>query len=69
MLRNRVTLLDTAPIPGDGGELGLYQHGEDFLIKVVGGQDLMSTLTHGSADGLAEIACTPRSPVASGPAC
>ena len=58
MLRNRVTLLDTAPIPGDGGELGLYQHGEDFLIKVVGGQDLMSTRTHGSADALAEIACT-----------
>ncbi len=58
MLRNRVTLLDTAPIPGDGGKLGLYQHGEDFLIKVVGGQDLMSTRTHGSADALAEIACT-----------
>ncbi len=58
MLRNRVTLLDTAPIPGDGGELGLYQHGEDFLIRVVGGQDLMSTRTHGSADALAEIACT-----------
>ena len=53
-----MTLLDTAPIPGDGGELGLYQHGEDFLIKVVGGQDLMSTRTHGSADALAEIACT-----------
>jgi spermidine synthase len=58
MLRNRVTLLDTAPIPGDGGELGLYQHGEDFLIKVVGGQDLMTTRTHGSADALAEITCT-----------
>ena len=54
----RVTLLETAPIPGGGGELGLYQHGDDFVIKVVGGQDLMSTRTHGSADALAEIACT-----------
>ena len=53
----RVTLLETAPIPGDDGELGLYQHGEDFVIKVMGGQDLMSTRTHGSADALAEITC------------
>ena len=43
----RVTLLETAPIPGNDGELGLYQHGEDFVIKVMGGQDLMSTRTHG----------------------
>jgi len=57
MSRTRVKLLDTAPIPGDGGELGLYQHGEDFVIKVVGGQDLMSTRTHGSADALAELTC------------
>ena len=55
---NRVTLLDTAQIPGDSGELGLYQHGQDFIIRVMGGQDLMSTRTHGSADALAEIACT-----------
>ena len=54
----RVKLLDTAPIPGDRGELGLYEHGQDFVIKVMGGQDLMSTRTHGSADALAEIACT-----------
>ena len=53
----RVTLLDTAPIPGEGGELGLYQHGEDFVIKVMGGQDLMSTRTRGSADALAELTC------------
>ena len=58
MSNTRVTLLDTAPIPNSGGELGLYRHGEDFVIKVVGGQDLMSTRTHGSADALAEIACT-----------
>ena len=52
----RLTLLDTAPIPG-GGELALYELGEDFVIKVVGGQDLMSTRTHGSAEALAELAC------------
>jgi spermidine synthase len=52
----RVTLLDTAAIPG-GGELGLYEHGEDFVIKVMGGQDLMSTRTHGSADALADLTC------------
>ena len=53
----RLTLLDTAQVPGDGGEIGLYQLGDDFIIKVAGGQDLMSTRTHGSADALAEIAC------------
>ena len=57
MSRTRVKLLDTAPIPGDGGELGLYQHGEDFVIKVIGGQDLMSTRTHGSAEALADLTC------------
>lgn len=56
--RIRMTLLDTAPIPGGGGELGLYRQGEDFLIKVVGGQDLMSTRSHGSEDALARIAST-----------
>ena len=50
-----MTLLDTAPIPG-GGELGLYQHGDEFAIGIVGGQDLMCTRTHGSEDALAEIA-------------
>jgi spermidine synthase len=53
----RVTLLETAPIPGDGGELGLYEHGDDFVIKVMGGQDLMSTRTYGSADALADLTC------------
>ncbi len=58
MSKARMRLLDTAPIPDGGGELGLYEHGEDFVIKIVDGQDLMSTRTHGSADALAEIACT-----------
>ena len=58
MSRTHVKLLDTAPIPGDGGELGLYQCGEDFVIKVPGGQDLMSTRTYGSAEALADIPCS-----------
>ena len=57
MSNTRVTLLDTASIPNSADELGLYRHGEDFVIKVVGGQDLMSTRTHGSADALAELTC------------
>ena len=57
MSRTHVKLLDTATIPGGGGELGLYQHGGDFFIKVPGGQDLMSTRTYGSAEALAEIPC------------
>ncbi len=68
MSRTRVKLLDTAPIPGDDGELGLYQHGEDFVIKVMGGQDLMSTRTHGSADAWRNSPAL-RSPGACGPAC
>ena len=57
MSNTRLRLLETAPIPNDSGELALYQHGDDFLIKVVGGQDLMSTRTHGSADALADLTC------------
>ena len=57
MSRALLKLLDTAAIPGEGGELGLYQLGEDFVIKVPGGQDLMSTRTYGSAEALADIPC------------
>ncbi len=57
MSNTRLRLLETAPIPNDSGELALYQHGDDFLIKVVGGQDLMSTRTHGSAEALADLTC------------
>ncbi len=52
----REQLLETAPIPGGDRELGLYRHDRDFLIKIVGGQDLMSTRTHGSEDALGETA-------------
>ena len=54
----RTELLDTAPIPGGGGELGLYQRGQDLVIKIVGGQELMSTRAHGSEDALGKTACT-----------
>lgn len=50
-------LLDTARIPGEGRELSLYQQGEDFVIRIVHGQELMTTRAHGSEDALAEIAC------------
>ena len=53
----REHLLETAPIPGANSGLGLYQRGPDYLIKIVGGQGLMSTRAHGSEDALGEIAC------------
>lgn len=56
MNAKRLTLLDTAAIPG-GGELRLFQEGEHFSIKIAGSGDLMSTRMHGSEDALAELAC------------
>jgi spermidine synthase len=50
-------LLDTAQIPGSGGELQLYQRNGEFSICIVGAGVLMSTRTHGSEDALAELAC------------
>ena len=50
-------LIHTASIPGEGGELGLYQRGPDYFIKIVGGQDLMNTRAHASEDALGLIAC------------
>lgn len=47
----------TASIPGEGGELGLYQRGDDYFIKIVGGQDLMNTRAHASEDALGTLAC------------
>jgi spermidine synthase len=57
-MRMRINkLLDTAKIPNNGGELRLYQRGDDFSIEVVGiAGDLMSTAIHGSEDALAELA-------------
>jgi len=50
-------LIHTASIPGEGGELELYQRGADYFIKIVGGQDLMNTRAHASEDALGLIAC------------
>jgi spermidine synthase len=51
-------LLDTAQIPGNNGELQLYQRQAEFSIIIVGGGVLMSTWAHGSEDALAELACS-----------
>lgn len=50
-------LIHTASIPGEEAELGLYQRGEDYFIKIVGGQALMNTRAHTSEDALGAIAC------------
>ncbi|GMQ87915.1 MAG: hypothetical protein BMS9Abin08_1129 [Gammaproteobacteria bacterium] len=50
-------LLDSAQVPGNGGELCLYQRGYEFSIKIAGGGELMSSRVHGSEDALAERTC------------
>ena len=50
-------LLDSAQVPGDGGELRLYRRGDEFSIKVVGRGELMNSRVHGSEDALAEQTC------------
>ena len=52
-----MNLLDTTPIPGDAGELGLYRMGADYFIKIMGGQDLMNSRAHASEDALGVIGC------------
>lgn len=55
----RFVLLDTTAIPDNGGALCLFEYGEDFVIKIQGGDggQLMNTRMHGSEDALAEIPC------------
>jgi len=50
-------LLESAQVPGKGGELCLYQRGDEFSIKVVGRGELMNSRVHGSEDALAEHTC------------
>jgi len=50
-------LLDSAPVPGNGGELRLYQRGDEFSIKIAGRGELMNSRVHGSEDALAEHTC------------
>ena len=54
----RHVLIDTAPLPR-GGALGLYEDGEDLVIRIEGGPGapLMSTRMHGSEDALGRIPC------------
>ncbi len=50
------TLLGSATIPGDGGEMRLYQRGSEFSIRV-GAYELMNSRVHGSEDALASLVC------------
>ena len=50
-------LLDTGPVPNKGGELQLFQRGEEFSIRIKGRGELMNTRLHGSEDSLASLTC------------
>lgn len=49
-------LLDTAQVPGDGGELRLMQRGAEFSIRL-GHNELMNSRLGGSEEALATLAC------------
>ncbi|HEY9200157.1 MAG TPA: MnmC family methyltransferase [Gammaproteobacteria bacterium] len=52
------TLLGTANIPNNGGELRLTQRGDEFAISLKGaGGILMTSRVHGSEVALAELGC------------
>jgi spermidine synthase len=51
------TLLDSAQVPGNSGELRLYRRGDEYSIKIMGRGELMNSRVHGSEDALAELAC------------
>ena len=51
------TLLDSAQVPGNGGELRLYQRNNEFSIKIVGRGELMNSRIHDSENALAEHTC------------
>ncbi|MCU7861023.1 MAG: hypothetical protein KZQ86_14600 [Candidatus Thiodiazotropha sp. (ex Lucinoma kastoroae)] len=55
---NPWVLIDSTQVPGNGGELRLYQRDGDFSIKIAGHGELMSTRVHGSEDALAERTCS-----------
>lgn len=50
------TLLGTAEIPGDGGEMRLYQRDSEYSIRV-GSYELMNSRVHASEDALASLVC------------
>src|SRR5918994_5965743 len=49
-------LLDTAKIPGDGGELRLKRRGAEFSI-MLGANELMNSRLSGSEEALARLSC------------
>jgi spermidine synthase len=49
-------LLDTAKIPGDGGELRLKKRGTEFSI-MLGSNELMNSRLSGSEEALAKLSC------------
>ncbi len=52
------TLLGTANIPNNGGELRLTQRGNDFSIHLKGVRgELMNSRVHSSELALAELGC------------
>jgi spermidine synthase len=51
-------LVDTAEIPGSGGDLQLFRCDEEYSISIKGAGVLMSTWAHQSEDALAELACS-----------
>jgi spermidine synthase len=56
---NKWSLLGSAAIPNDGGELKLSQRGEEFSIRLSGIRgELMNSRVHGSEEALATIGCS-----------
>lgn len=51
------TLLGTAIVPGDGGEMRLYQRDTEYSIRV-GSYELMNSRVHASEDALASLVCS-----------
>lgn len=49
-------LLDQVEVPGDGGQMKLYQRAFEFSISVRN-EELMNSRMHGSEDALAELTC------------
>ncbi len=49
-------LLDSAQVPGEKGDLRLYQRGGEYSIRV-DGSELMNSRVHGSEDAMAELTC------------
>lgn len=49
-------LLDSARVPGEGGEVRLFKRGREFSLRI-DETELMNSLLHASEDALADIAC------------